>query len=316
MRFGSQTAGQVRSGTPAVVVAVQVAVGDTVTAGQPLGLLEAMKMEIGFNAPVGGTIKEVLVHKGQQVAAGDVILVIEESSEDDQDDRARARLSLPEQVDPLSMLFDPIETEEGAKALGIPNLEAADRADLRDRRAAMDAIRGEVRRVLLGYDANPDRAESLTAFLEAPLPEGQSESFSRELAEIRHEVAAFADVELLTIRSPQASISGESGPSNNARLRMFLRRLEAKGSGIDEGYLELVRSALSHYGVTDLGDQDALRRALLRILSCQADKKLRLSLIRGGAATHHLDRPDRDLPRRRRRARRARSIASRACGPR
>lgn len=281
MRFGSQTAGQVRSSTPAVVVAIQVEVGDTVAAGQPLGLLEAMKMEIGFNAPVGGTIKEIVVQKGQQVAAGDVILVIEESSDEDEAERARTRMTLPDQVDPLSMLFDPVETEEGTKILGVPNLEAADRANLRDRRAAMDAIRGEVRRVLLGYDANPDRAESLTAFLEAPLPEGLSESFSRELAEIRHEVAAFADVEILSIRSPQASISGESGPSNNARLRMFLRRIEAEGAGIDEGYLELVRAALGHYGVTDLGDLDALRRALLRILSCQADKQLRLSLFEG-----------------------------------
>lgn len=281
VRFGSQTAGQVRSGTPAVVVGVHVEVGQSVEAGQPLGLLEAMKMEIGFNAPVGGTIKEILVAKGQQVAAGDVILVIEESAEDDDGTASKNRLSLPSQVDPLALLFQPEETEDGLRPLGTPDLLAADKADLRLRRAAMDAIRDEVRRVLLGYDANPDRAESLTAFLEAPLPEGISESFLRELAEIRHEIAAFADVELLSIRAPSASISGESGPSNNARLRMFLRRIEAEGSGIDEGYLELMRSALRHYGVSDLGDLDALRRALLRILSCQADKSLRLSLMLG-----------------------------------
>jgi len=281
VRFGSQTAGQVRSSTPAVVVGVQVEVGQTVEAGQPLGLLEAMKMEIGFNAPVGGTIKEILVAKGQQVAAGDVILVIEESAEDADADASKNRLSLPTQVDPLALLFRPEETEDGVRLLGTPDLLAADQADLRDRRTAMDAIRDEMRRVLLGYDANPDRAESLTAFLEAPLPEGISESFLRELAEIRHEIAAFADVEVLSIRAPSASISGESGPSNNARLRMFLRRIEAEGSGIDEGYLELMRAALRHYGMSDLGDLDALRRALLRILSCQADKSLRLSLMLG-----------------------------------
>ncbi|MEM9175281.1 MAG: carboxyl transferase domain-containing protein [Myxococcota bacterium] len=280
LRFGSQTAGQVRSSTPAVVVGVQVEVGQTVEAGQPLGLLEAMKMEIGFNAPVGGTIKEILVSKGQQVAAGDVILVIEESAEDEAG-AASNRLSLPEQVDPLALLFRPEETEDGTRLLATPDLRTADRADLRVRRAAMDAIRDEVRRVLLGYDANPDRAESLTAFLEAPLPDGISESFLRELAEIRHEIAAFADVELLSVRAPSASISGESGPSNSARLRMYLRRIEAEGAGIDEGYLELVHAAFRHYGVSDLGDLDAQRRALLRILSCQADKSLRLSLMLG-----------------------------------
>lgn len=280
-RFGSQTAGQVRSGTPAVVVAIQVAVGDTVKPGQPLGLLEAMKMEIGFPAPVGGTVKEILVQKGQQVAAGDVILVIEESEGDEDEGQVRSRLSLPAQVDPLALLFQPETLPDGEKPLGHPDLEAADQANLGLRRDAIDTIREEVRRVLLGYDANSDRAESLTAFLEAPLPETISESFSRELAEIRHEVSAFSDVEILSIRAPSASISGESGPSNSARLRMLLRRIEAEGAGIDEGYLDLVRIALRQYGVAELSATDALHRALLRILSCQADKSLRLSLILG-----------------------------------
>lgn len=281
MRFGSQTAGQVRASTPAVVVGIRVEVGQTVEAGAPLGLLEAMKMEIGFKAPVGGTIKEILVQKGQQVAAGDVILVIEEAGEEEGAASTNSRLSLPDQVDPLALLFRPEETEEGTKPLGTPDLLSADKADLRLRRAAMDAIRDEVRRVLLGYDANPDRAESLTAFLEAPIPEGISESFLRELAEIRHEIAVFADVEVLYIRAPSASISGESGPSNAARLRMFLRRVDAEGAGIDEGYLDLVRAALRHYGVASFRERDALRRALLRILSCQADKSQRLSLVLG-----------------------------------
>ncbi len=277
LRFGLQTAGQVRSGTPAVVVSIHVAVGDVVSAGQPLGLLEAMKMEIGFQAPVAGTIKEIVAQKGQQVAAGDVILVIEESTEEAEDASARTRLSLPEQADPLALLFEP----DDERVLGDPDLVTADRADLAARRFAIDAAREEIRRVLLGYDANPDRAELLTAFLEAPLPETISESFCRELAEIRHELTAFADVEELSIRAPSASVSGQSGPSNNARLRMYVRRVEAEGAGIDESYLELVKSALSHYGVTGLAPTDALRRALLRILSCQADKSLRLDLIHG-----------------------------------
>lgn len=281
LRFGSQTAGQVRSGTPAVVVAIQVEVGETVRVGQRLGLLEAMKMEIGFQAPVAGTVKEILAQKGQQVAAGDAILVIEESAAEAGDDNGRTRLSLPAQVDPLALLFRSETDSEGEIALGTPDLAAADKVDLVSRRHAIDAAREEIRRVLLGYDANSDRAESLAAFLEAPLPEGISESFRRELAEIRHDVATFADVERLSIRSPSASISGQSGPSNNARLRMYVRRIEAEGAGIDEGFLDLVKAALSHYGVPDLTPTDALRRALLRILTCHVDKELRLALILG-----------------------------------
>ena len=277
LRFGLQTAGQVRSSTPAVVVAIHVAVGDTVAVGQSLGLLEAMKMEIGFQAPVAGTIKEIVAQKGQQVAAGDMILVIEESVETAENGAARTRLRLPEQLDPLALLFE----TDADRSLGSPDLETADRADLAARRVAIDAAREEIRRVLLGYDANPDRSKLLTAFLEAPLPETISESFCRELAEIRHELSAFADVEELSIRAPSASVSGQSGPSNSARLRMYVRRVEAEGAGIDESYLELVKSALSHYGVAGLKPTDGLRRALLRILACQSDKSLRLELILG-----------------------------------
>jgi len=261
LRFGLQTAGQVRSSTPAVVVAIHVAVGDSVAAGQPLT----------------GTIKEIVAQKGQQVAAGDVILVIEESVETAENGAPRTRLSLPEQLDPLALLFE----TDADRSLGAPDLETADRADLAARRVAIDAAREEIRRVLLGYDANPDRSKLLTAFLEASLPETISESFCRELAEIRHELAAFADVEELSIRAPSASVSGQSGPSNGARLRMYVRRVEAEGAGIDESYLELVKSALSHYGVTGLKPTDGLRRALLRILACQSDKSLRLELILG-----------------------------------
>ena len=258
-RFGSQTAGHVRSSTPAVVVSIQVEVGQSVVAGQPLGLLEAMKMEIGFQSPVGGTIKEILAHKGQQVAAGDLILIIEEADSEAAGANERARLRLPAQVDPLALLFCARNDSGQTPGLGEPDFAAADQADLALRRVAIDAVGEEIRRVLLGYDANATRAESLVSFLENPLPETISESFSRELAEIRHEVTTFADVELLSIRSPSASISGQSGPSNSARLRMYLRRIEAEGAGIDEEFLELVRAALSHYGVDSLAPTDALR---------------------------------------------------------
>ena len=256
---------------------LHVEVGATVSAGQSLGLLEAMKMEIGFQAPVAGTVKEILVHKGQQVAAGDVILVIEEAADDAGSTRDRVRIGLPVQADPLASLF----REKADRPLGVPDLVAADNANLAERRVAIDAAREEIRRVLLGYDVNPDRSDSLAAFLEASIPETISDGFRRELSEIRHELTTFADVEVLTIRAPSASISGQSGPSNSARLRMYVRRVEAEGSGIDEDYLGLVKAALTHYGVPDLTPTDALRRALLRLLTCEAGRSARLVLVLG-----------------------------------
>lgn len=55
---------------PGKVVAVRVAVGEQVTAGQPLVVLEAMKMENELAAEREGEVRAVLVQPGQTVEAG------------------------------------------------------------------------------------------------------------------------------------------------------------------------------------------------------------------------------------------------------
>ncbi len=69
--------GTVRAEIPGLVVALQVAAGRRVAAGEPLLVLEAMKMQNEIAAPVAGTVAEVAVRVGQSVNAGDVLLVIE-----------------------------------------------------------------------------------------------------------------------------------------------------------------------------------------------------------------------------------------------
>ncbi len=56
---------------------VVVAAGDSVSAGDPLVILESMKMEIPVEAPADGTVTELLVEEGGVVQEGDVIAVIE-----------------------------------------------------------------------------------------------------------------------------------------------------------------------------------------------------------------------------------------------
>jgi acetyl-CoA carboxylase biotin carboxyl carrier protein len=55
---------------------VVVAAGDAVAAGDPLVILESMKMEIPVEAPEGGTVTEIRVQEGGVVQEGDVIAVI------------------------------------------------------------------------------------------------------------------------------------------------------------------------------------------------------------------------------------------------
>jgi pyruvate carboxylase len=56
------------------VVTLQVSEGDTVSAGQPVATIEAMKMEAGITAPMGGTVARLAIKTVQQVEGGDLIL--------------------------------------------------------------------------------------------------------------------------------------------------------------------------------------------------------------------------------------------------
>jgi propionyl-CoA carboxylase alpha chain len=61
---------------PGGVIAVAVAAGDVVRAGQLLVVVEAMKMEHRITAPADGTVAEVRAAVGDQVAAGDLLVVL------------------------------------------------------------------------------------------------------------------------------------------------------------------------------------------------------------------------------------------------
>lgn len=68
---------EVRSEMVANVWRVVVKAGDRVAAGEPLVILESMKMEIPVEAPADGTVVEVMVLEGGLVQEGDVIAVVE-----------------------------------------------------------------------------------------------------------------------------------------------------------------------------------------------------------------------------------------------
>jgi biotin carboxyl carrier protein len=61
---------------PGLVVRVLAEAGTTVAAGQPLVVLEAMKMEHEVAAPAGGVVTELRAAAGQQVEAGQVLAVV------------------------------------------------------------------------------------------------------------------------------------------------------------------------------------------------------------------------------------------------
>ena len=69
--------GRLTAPMPGKVVSFAVQVGDVVTAGQTLAVMEAMKMEHTIAAPKDGTVQELLYAAGDQVAEGAELLKLD-----------------------------------------------------------------------------------------------------------------------------------------------------------------------------------------------------------------------------------------------
>ena len=68
---------EVGSPMPGVIVNLKVKEGDTVTEGEPLATLSAMKMETVIPASASGVVKHVAVNIGDKVDGDDLLVEIE-----------------------------------------------------------------------------------------------------------------------------------------------------------------------------------------------------------------------------------------------
>ncbi len=71
---GAAEGGRLTAPMPGKVIALLVKAGDAVTAGQPLAVMEAMKMEHTIAAPADGVVVELLYGPGDQVSEGAELL--------------------------------------------------------------------------------------------------------------------------------------------------------------------------------------------------------------------------------------------------
>lgn len=71
---GGSSGNQLKATMPGAILQVKVQAGDAVQAGQPLIVMESMKMELTLESPGTGTVAEVLVSPGQLVEVGALLL--------------------------------------------------------------------------------------------------------------------------------------------------------------------------------------------------------------------------------------------------
>jgi acetyl-CoA carboxylase biotin carboxyl carrier protein len=68
---------EIKAHITGVVFQITARAGDTVAEGDPVVVLESMKMEIPVEAPRAGAISRILVEEGQTVQEGETVALLD-----------------------------------------------------------------------------------------------------------------------------------------------------------------------------------------------------------------------------------------------
>jgi acetyl/propionyl-CoA carboxylase alpha subunit/acetyl-CoA carboxylase carboxyltransferase component len=227
--------GKVRCPSPAFVVALLAKPGDIVRAGDPLAVVESMKMETAITAPYDGVVSSVIAAVNTQVEAGAALVA----------------LKAP----------DP---RPGAARPGATAAEFGGLADPGSVRAEAD-MSHMLRAYLLGYDIEDGDARELNRergkrLVSVPPDDDGVLCRDQELLTI------FADAAALSQRVPEGEEEEEEHPrSSEEHLLTYLSFLDAERSGIPDHFVRQLRTALVRYDIPSLTRGPELEQALLRL---------------------------------------------------
>ncbi|MPZ88869.1 MAG: hypothetical protein GEU81_12505, partial [Nitriliruptorales bacterium] len=235
-RIERDDGGFVRSPAPAVVISFAVAEGDQVATGEPVALIESMKMETTVHAPFPGRVRRLLSAANAQVDAGAPLV----------------------QLEPLGVARE----GDGAGRVRFDGAyrTAEDDGSVEQRCAAL--LRS-LRSHLLGYDLDRMTDQRLTYELPAACAalrdDGTVLGLEREILGI------YADLGQLSRRSPGLGDEEESatGASPREYLLTYLRSVDRAEEILPERFLNRLRRALQRYDVASLDRTPALEEALV-----------------------------------------------------
>jgi acetyl/propionyl-CoA carboxylase alpha subunit/acetyl-CoA carboxylase carboxyltransferase component len=233
-RISRDDGGAVRSEWPAVVVRVPVAAGDTVAEGDPLVVLESMKMEAVIAAPFSGEVTAVEVAANQQVEAGALLLRITASGQDN-------------------------APADGTASVDLTSLAARPESSASPTELAYSALLS----YLLGYDLDPASVRGVLGRqhrlgkIEAPADPDLLRWEDRLLD-------AFADIAALYRRKIEPDQDGQplvGGPRQY--MLSYLQWLDPDAARLPSPYRETLARALRRYDVHSLDRTPELEAAVV-----------------------------------------------------
>ena len=224
--------GVVRCGGPAFVLSVLVEPGDRVAEGDPLAVVESMKMETTITAPFAGTVAAVETAANVQVEAGAPVVRITTS----QADQGHA-----------------------AGAVDFAGLAAAEQPDTPPCEPVYAALRG----YLLGYDLDPGSVGAMLTE-QRRLSETTAPA-DTDLLRCEDELLdLFADVG--SLYRPRGETDPEEAlltGSTQEYLLSYLQWLDPDRAGLPDSYAQRLEQALLRYGVHGLARTPELEEAVV-----------------------------------------------------
>ncbi len=242
-RFSREDGTVVRAGWPALVVSCPVTPGHRVEAGDPIAVLESMKMETTVRAPFDGEIVSVDISPNVQIERGAPLLRIRPSGGSEGRTAGRA-----------------------GRSVDLDGLEATIDFTVKP----CHRVYGPLGDYLLGFDLSSSALHRLLTQQRrlAEIAEPDDESLldcENGLLDVYSDLAALYRPSTEADADPVVGDVIESAENTQQFLVAFLQWLDAERAGLSPGYRDRLQDALARYGVTDLDDTPALRTALMRM---------------------------------------------------
>ncbi len=224
--------GVVRARGPAFVVSILVEPGDEVAEGDPIVVLESMKMESTIAAPFSGVVAGIEVTANAQVDAGAALLRIKASETDD--------------------------VAPAASRVSLAGLASPPPVDAKVCRPVYDALAS----YLLGYDLEPGAPKRLMAQQKALEPQCAPQDPDLIACENAF-LDLFTEIAALYRPRPADGLEDELVTSTQEYLLNYLQWLDPDRAGLPDEYTERLERALARYGVDSVQRTPASEAAVV-----------------------------------------------------